>query len=84
MWTLMQQGYGYGMHYGGHWLGMHWGWWLFWLLLIGLGIWFVTRSGGSERSVRGAGAEEALRERYARGEISEEEFRSRLRVLRES
>ena len=84
MWALMQEGYGYGMHYGGHWFGMHWGWWLFWLLLIGLGIWFVVRSSGSARAGRGAGAEEALRERYARGEISEEEFRSRMRVLRES
>lgn len=86
MWTLMQDGYGYGMHYGGHWFGMHWGWWLFWLVLIGILVWAVARSGRPDRGGLASppgDAEDELRRRYARGEISEEEYRSRLKVLRE-
>jgi putative membrane protein len=50
---------------------------LFWLLVIGGGIFLLTR-----RARPGAGAERMLAERFARGEIDEEEYRERLAVLR--
>lgn len=61
------------------------GWWpvwpLLWLLVLGGIVWAVTRrrrgpwSGGDR-------AEDILAERYARGEISSEEYRERLEGLR--
>lgn len=56
---------------------------LFWLALLGLGIWFLVRSRrfrtpptGMER------AREILAERFARGELTGEEYRERLEQLR--
>lgn len=90
---LMQQGQGWHMWYGdGHMVGMHWGWWIFWIIVVGFLIWLVTRTTGAGSP--GAGTppptpprkspEEILRERFAGGEISEEEFRKRLQVIQES
>jgi putative membrane protein len=45
---------------------------LFWAAIIGLAIWLVLRVTG--RSSKGNGALSIARERYARGEISKEEF----------
>jgi putative membrane protein len=45
---------------------------LFWAAVIGLAVWLVLRVTG--RSSRGNGALSIARERYARGEISKEEF----------
>ena len=73
-------------------MGMGW-MWLFWLLLfvgvvllvvvavraVGVG---VTGSGGPA-SRRPSRAEELLGERYARGELTTEEYQERLRVLRD-
>jgi putative membrane protein len=60
-------------------------WWLpfglFWLVVLGTAIWFVARTvrrgerSGLER------AREILAERYARGELSGEEYRARLDEL---
>ncbi len=49
---------------------------VFWLLVLGGGflLWRRTRSG--------SGAEAVLAERFARGEIGEDEYRERLAVLR--
>lgn len=67
-----------------------WGWgmmgalWLFVFLIIGLvvwGIWAAVRR-GSGRSTRG-GALAVLEERFARGDISPEEYRERREVLEE-
>jgi putative membrane protein len=61
-------------------------WWpvfpiLFWgLLVAGLIFWARRRPGGWHR---GPSAEAVIAERYARGEVSEEEYRTRLAVLRE-
>ncbi|HXD27817.1 MAG TPA: hypothetical protein VN621_03560 [Arthrobacter sp.] len=59
------------------------GWWiifpLFWIALIVLFI--VGRRRGYVHHERRA-AETVLRERYARGEVDETEFRQRLEVLR--
>lgn len=88
--SLIQQGH---MWYGeGHMMGMHWGWWIFWLAVVAFLIWLVTGTTGASQSGTGTSpptfprksAEEALRERIAKGELSEEEFRKRLQVLREA
>jgi putative membrane protein len=68
-----------------------WGWgWIFpvaWIVLIGF-VWiFVWRGPWSRRrteALHDAGSPQAtLGERYALGEIDEEEYRKRLAVLRE-
>ncbi len=63
------------------------GWWaplfmLLWLSLIGVAVWLVART---LRPRERAGAERArdiLAERFARGELSAEEYRERLGELR--
>jgi putative membrane protein len=60
--------------------------WILWIVLVGLIIWGVRVSiqqagrRDSESNVRKS-ALDILRERYARGEIDEEEFESRKRAL---
>ncbi|MET3921365.1 SHOCT domain-containing protein [Arthrobacter sp. UYEF20] len=56
---------------------------LFWILVIGLLIFIGRRTWRSNRRWAAAqGGEGVLRERYARGEIDEDEYRKRLHVLR--
>lgn len=56
---------------------------LFWILVIGLFIFVARRTWLRNRYwAAGQGAEGVLRERYARGEVDETEFRQRLEVLR--
>lgn len=90
---LTQQGQRGYMWYGdGHMVGMHWGWWIFWIAVVAFLVWLVARTTGSGATGSGAASppsprqspEEILRERFAKGEITEEEFRERLRVIRES
>lgn len=80
-------------------MGMGWGWgWLFWLLVLAGLILLVVLAvrligGGVSRSDSGASgaaqpparnrARELLDERYARGELTTEEYRERLQILRE-
>lgn len=89
---LTQQGQGGYMWYGdGHMVGMHWGWWIFWITAAAFLVWLVARTTGSGGTGSGAAPpppprqspEEVLRERFAKGEITEEEFRERLRVIQE-
>ena len=54
---------------------------LFWALLIGFVVWQVRRAGWPP-SARHAGRS-VLDERYARGEITADEYRERRDVLRE-
>jgi putative membrane protein len=68
------------------WLGPPWG--LLWVGLIVGGLWLIFRSrpgapwaGGRSGAERAAGV---LAERYARGEISTDEYRERLAHLRGS
>ncbi len=86
---LMVQMPGMSWHNGGLFMGMHWLWWGFWVVLfavLGLAFWRLA----SDRAQTGRSvteeeqAEEALRRRFANGEIGEEEFARRLKVLRES
>lgn len=76
-------------HDGGLFMGMHWLWWSIWILAILLLGWALLRlvadqRGTHRRVEREAGAEEQLRQRFARGEIDEEEYERRLRVLHET
>lgn len=79
-------------------MGMGMGWmWLFWLLLVigvvllvvlavravGGGITRGTSSGGTAPSPARSRAREVLDERYARGELTSEEYRERLQTLGE-
>jgi uncharacterized membrane protein len=49
----------------------------FWLLVVVAAVVFVRRGGGPRRS-----GEAVLAERYARGDITDEEYRARRDVLR--
>lgn len=67
--------------------GWMWGMGLFWILVLALVIaavvWLVRSSSGVGRpSSRDTSAEEILRQRYARGEIDEDEYRRRLDEMR--
>jgi putative membrane protein len=72
--------------------GANWGpggWWpifpIFWLLVWGTVIFFLVRGRGRwGRWHEGQSAQNVLAERYARGEITEEEYRERLTVLKGS
>ncbi len=70
-------------------MGVHWLWWLF-LVLTGLTlVWALWRAFADDRrekrsAYHSMGAEEALRARYAIGEIEEEEYMHRMEVLRRS
>ncbi|WP_427016625.1 SHOCT domain-containing protein [Pseudarthrobacter sp. P1] len=56
---------------------------LFWLIIIGLFLFFGRRGWRRNHEWhQNQGAESVLRERYARGEIDETEYRARLEVLR--
>ncbi len=73
------------MHGGvGWWMVFGWLWFvLFWGVIVGLVSWAVYRlSGRSEE--RHPGPLEIAKERYARGEISAEEFERIRRALREA
>lgn len=75
----------------GHGMVGHGGWWLIGLLLMvafwGAVIWLVVvatrRLGGGTDVARGS-AEAILAERFARGEIDADEYRTRLSALRDT
>jgi len=76
-------------HNGGLFMGMHWLWWGFWLVLLAVLFTAFWRLSADRSETRRAVTEEeraeaVLRERYARGEIDEEEYARKLKVLRES
>jgi putative membrane protein len=81
------------MYYWNHHGMSGWGWFvasvsaiLFWALLVLLIVLLVramSRGFGHPHDVSGASPEQVLAERFARGEIDEEEYRRRLGVLRE-
>ena len=75
------------MYWNGDWNG--WAWTVmvvsmlaFWALLA-FGIWLAVRSSWTTPAERSRSAEETLRQRYAAGELDDEEFARRLHVLRE-
>ena len=86
--SMLSQMSGGGATYGMY-MGLHWVWWLVWLAIIGVLVWALARGlSGAGRETRSPphtdSAEDVLRARFDRGEISEEEFRKSEKVLRES
>jgi putative membrane protein len=72
----MHDGWGFGMGWG----------WILGLVVIGAVVWAAMRAGargGAQPPPRERTPEEVLRERFARGEIDEEEYRARRKTLRE-
>jgi putative membrane protein len=69
--------------YGSDRWGHHWWplWLLFWAALIGTAVWLVVRR-RDRRADPLDRAREVLAERYARGELTGEEYRERLDGLR--
>ena len=67
----------------GAWLAMSAMMLVFWGSVIALVVWAVRSfgSGGQQINDRGAGPDAVLAERYARGEIEEDEFRRRRELL---
>ena len=68
--------------WGAGWGYWGWGWWfwLFWAVVVFLVVWVIAATWGSGREI--PPEEQILRERYARGEISREEFQLKMRDLR--
>jgi uncharacterized membrane protein len=69
---------------GYHMMGYHWLWWFALAVLL---VWAVTRFTGGQARVEptaGKSSEEILRDRFAKGEISEEDLREKLQTLRDS
>jgi putative membrane protein len=60
-------------------------WWLpvllLWATVLGVGIWFIVRTVRSREPSGIERARDILAERYARGEVSGEEYRDRLEEL---
>ncbi|MEE2035135.1 SHOCT domain-containing protein [Rhodococcus chondri] len=77
----------YGTGWGGGWLLMMLMFLLFWSVVVGLVVFLVRRVGiprpGHDRPAHDE-AERILAERFARGEIDEDEFVSRREALRRS
>ena len=67
MW-YMHEGMGWWMVFGGAWMFIFWGG------LIALIIWGVTKLGGRGNSTPKHNPLDVAKERYAKGEISREEF----------
>jgi putative membrane protein len=70
-------------------IGMHWLWWSFWVFTLFAIAWAFVRS-GADRSeahkdvLQKEAAEDTLRRRFAAGEIDEEEYARRMKVLKET
>lgn len=68
------------------WYGtMGWGW-IFWIVLVVAIVWLLAYVLKGQRSTEGSHGDralEVLKERFARGEISEEEYEKKRKILRE-
>ena len=61
---------------------LHWGWMVVvWGVVLAIVVWAVVRLTASDRTEHRPSAREILDERYARGELDEEEYRRRRREL---
>ena len=75
-------------HRQGMFYGMHWAWWLVWIATAVVLLWALWRLHADRvethrDATRRLAAEEVLRQRFAKGEISEEEYVGKLRLLGE-
>lgn len=75
--TFLQAGWNNGhMSWGwGGWLFMSIAMALFWGSVLVIGIWLLRLTSGNSRPAAGPSALDIARDRYARGELSDEEFR---------
>lgn len=76
-------------HRQGMFFGTHWAWWLIWIATVVVLLWAFWRLLADRReahrdATRRLSAEDVLRHRFAKGEISEEEYVARLRLLGET
>lgn len=77
-------------HHTGMYMGLHWIWWLVWVGIGAALVWALARmlatpaDSGPPSEPEGDSADDILRARYARGEITEDELRERRRALRRS
>lgn len=70
----------YGMGYGMGWLFMI----VFWaLVIIGIIYLIKTATGSTGKTKEGETAEDILKKRFARGELSKEEFEDAMHVLKQ-
>lgn len=71
-----------GMHDGWLW-GMHFGWWIIWILVIVGVVWAINRTqqGSSSSRPQREAPLETLKRRYAEGELSTEEYEERKKRL---
>jgi putative membrane protein len=67
------------MYWTYHYWGMHLFWWIFWVFLVGALLFWVWQGSTSRHD----SAVDELRRTYAAGQLTEEEYRHRLAVLRE-
>ncbi len=67
------------MHYmDGDFWGMHYFWWIFWILLL---VWIFFLPFAPPRNNKKETALEILQKRFARGEITKEEYEEARRTL---
>lgn len=79
--VLADQG-DWGHMWGGGWMWL-WGtvMMLFWVTVVGLVVYGIVRATRSPREAHGDRAKEILAERYAKGELTTDEYRERLEAL---
>jgi putative membrane protein len=70
------------MHYGHHFWGMHMFWWVFWIIIL---IWiFATPYDLPGQRKKNETPLEILKKRFAKGEITKEEFDEKKKFLEEN
>jgi putative membrane protein len=76
------QANGWGHDGGGYWWIWRLGMLVFWVVLIALAFWWFRRAGWGRQPSGAERARDILAERFARGEITVEEYNERLGQLR--
>lgn len=70
------------MHtYEGHFWGMHWFWWIIWVAIMAW-IFLTPWDIPGQRMKTTSRAEAILKERFAKGEISKEEFEEKRKLIK--
>jgi putative membrane protein len=70
------------MHHGYHFGGMHFFWWIFWIIII---IWiFATPYDLPGQRRKTESPLEILKKRFAKGEITKEEYDEKKKLLEEN
>ncbi|MEZ5170656.1 MAG: SHOCT domain-containing protein [Acidimicrobiia bacterium] len=80
---MLAGGWGHMDGWGGGWMWL-WGslMMIFWVAVIGIAVWLVMRGQDRGPRERGERPREILAERYARGELTTDEYHERLEALR--